>query len=73
MIRVSGFGAALLVFVAVGAGFHGERFTSAAARLMSVLAPIAEPSIFGVSLAEIGAALLVLGVFGWAVWRGFRR
>jgi len=73
MMRLSGFGAALLVFVAVGAGFHGERFTIAAARLMSGLAPLARPWIWGVSPAELVAGLLVLAIFGGVVWRGFRR
>ena len=70
---MSGFGAALLVFVAVGAGFHGERMTSAVARALSGLAPLVQPVLWGVSLLEFGAALLVLGVFGFTVWRGFRR
>ena len=72
-MRLSGFGAALLVFVAVGAGFHGERMTSAVARALSGLAPLVEPVLWGVSLLEFGAALLVLVVFGFTVWRGFRR
>lgn len=72
-MRLSGFGAALLVFVAVGAGFYGERMTSAVARALSGLAPLVEPVLWGVSLLEFGAALLVLGVFGFTVWRGFRR
>lgn len=73
MIRLSGFGAALLVFVAVGAGFHGERFTSAAARLMTRLEPLVEPVVWGMSVAELGAGALVLMIFAWLVWRGFRR
>lgn len=72
-MRLSGFGAALLVFVAVGAGFHGERITGAIARALSGLAPLVEPVLWGVSLLEFGAALLVLVVFGFTVWRGFRR
>lgn len=72
MIRLSGFGAAFLVMIAVGAGFHGERFTSAAAALMSRLGPLAEPVMWGVSAVEMLAAVLVLAVFGWALWRGFR-
>ncbi|WP_421860807.1 hypothetical protein [Oceanicaulis sp.] len=73
LMRVSGFGAALLVFVAVGAGFHGERITATVARALSGLAPLVEPLIWGVSLLELGAGILVLGVFGVTVWRGFRR
>ena len=73
MIRLSGFGAAFLVMIAVGAGFHGERFTAAAARLMSRLGTVVEPVIWGISLAELGAGVVVLAVFGWALWRGFRR
>lgn len=72
-MRLSGFGAALLVFVAVGAGFHGERITGEIARALSGLAPLVEPVLWGVSLLEFGAALLVLVVFGFTVWRGFRR
>ena len=72
MMRLSGFGAALLVLIAVGAGFHGERFTAAAARVMSRLSPLVEPVAWGVSLAELLAGGLVLAVFAWAVWRGFK-
>ena len=72
MIRLSGFGAAFLVMIAVGAGFHGERVTAAAARLMSGLAPLVEPVLWGISLAEMGGGFLVLAVFGIAVWRGFK-
>ncbi len=72
MIRLSGFGAAFLVLVAVAAGFHGERFALAAAGWMSRLGPLVEPVIWGVSPAELGAGVLVVSVFAWAVWRGFR-
>ena len=72
MIRLSGFGAAFLVMIAVGAGFHGERFTSAAAGLMSRLGPLVEPVLWGVSPVEMLALAGVLSVFGWALWRGFR-
>lgn len=72
MMRLSGFGAAFLVFIAVGAGFHGERFTATAARLMSGLAPLVEPLVWGISAAEFLAGALVLLVFAWALWRGFK-
>ena len=72
MMRLSGFGAAFLVFVAVGAGFHGERFTTVAAGVMSRFAPLVEPMVWGVSLAELAAGGLALAVFGWALWRGFK-
>lgn len=71
-MRLSGFGAAFLVFIAVGAGFHGERFTETAARLMSRLAPLVEPLAWGISAAEFLAGALVLLVFAWAFWRGFK-
>lgn len=72
-IRLAGFGAALLVFVAVGAGFHGERVTTLAARLFSTLEPLARPLVFGLSGLELGAVAIVLAVFGVTLWRGFRR
>lgn len=73
MIRLAGYGAAFLVFIAVGAGFQGERFTQMMANLLARLGPLAEPLFFGVSALELVAALAVVGLLGWTVWRGFRR
>jgi len=72
-MRVAGFGAAFLVFIAVGAGFHGERFTQLAASGFAVLAPLAEPVLWGVSWLEFGAVLMVLAICVVTLWRGFRR
>jgi len=73
MIRLAGYGAAFLVFIAVGAGFQGERFTQMMAQMLARLGPLAEPWVFGVSALEIGATGVVVGLLGWTVWRGFRR
>lgn len=73
MIRLAGYGAAFLVFIAVGAGFQGERFTQMMARFLSRLGPLADPWVLGVSILELVAALAVVGILGWTVWRGFRR
>lgn len=68
-IRLSGFVAVLLLFVAVGAGFQGERFTSMAARVMSRLGPLAEPLVFGVSALEFIGAGAVIALMALTVWR----
>lgn len=72
-IRLAGFGAALLVFIAVGAGFRGERFTSEAARLLGRFAPLVDPVLFGLSVLELGALALVGVLFFLAFRRGVRR
>ncbi|XBQ17044.1 MAG: hypothetical protein ABL308_04005 [Oceanicaulis sp.] len=73
MMRLAGMGAMLLLFVAVGAGFQGERITSWFAAAGGRLGPLAEPVVFGLSALEIGAVALVIAVFGLAAWRTLRR
>ncbi|MFW5662058.1 MAG: hypothetical protein ACOC05_11815 [Oceanicaulis sp.] len=73
MMKLAGFGAILLLFIAVGAGFQGERVTSWFAAMGGRLGPLAEPVLFGASLIELGAVVVIVVVFGLAVWRGFRR
>lgn len=73
MMRLAGFGAMLLLLVAVGAGFQGERVTSALAGLGARLGPLVEPAILGLSVLEMGGGLAILAVLGAGLARSFRR
>jgi len=73
MMQLAGLGAMLLIFVAVGAGFQGERVTSALAGLGARLAPLVEPAVLGLSVLEIAGGLAVMAVLGAGLWRAFRR
>jgi len=72
-IRLAGFAAALLVLIAVGAGFQGERFSTMAAGALGRLGPLAQPVLFGISPLEAAGLAGVLGVVVYVFWRGFRR
>ena len=72
-MRLAGFVAMVLVVLAVAAGFQGDRFASAIARVMAALGPLAEPVVFGASWLEIGAVLLGLLVIAATVFRTLRR
>lgn len=71
-IRLTGLVVLVLIFVAVGAGFQGERFTSLMAGLAARLGPLAEPALFGASVLEILAVLAVVVVLGGPLWRRFK-
>ena len=73
MMRLAGLGAMLLLFVAVGAGFQGERVTSWFAAAGARFAPLAEPFLLGLSALEIVGGLVVFAVLGAGLWRAFRR
>lgn len=73
MMRLAGLGAMLLLFVAVGAGFQGERVTSLLAGLGARLGPLAEPAVLGLSVIEIAGGLAVFAVLAGGLWRAFRR
>jgi hypothetical protein len=73
MMRLAGLGAMLLIFVAVGAGFQGERVTSIIAGTAARLGPLAEPAFLGLSALEIAGGLDILAVLGAGLWRAFRR
>jgi Flp pilus assembly pilin Flp len=72
-MRLAGFVAIVLVFIAVGAGFQGERFTGWIAGRLGELGPLVEPRWFGISLLEMAMIAVVSGVVAWILWRGFRR
>ncbi len=72
-MRLAGFVAIVLVFIAVGAGFQGERVTGLIAEGLGRLGPLVEPRVFGVSLLEMAMMAAVLAVVAWVLWRGFRR
>ncbi|MGJ3231998.1 MAG: hypothetical protein ACFE0P_09380 [Oceanicaulis sp.] len=73
MMRLAGLGAMLLLFVAVGAGFQGERVTSALAGLAARLGPLADPVLLGRSAIEIAGGIAVFAVLAAGLWRAFRR
>ncbi|MFP4519265.1 MAG: hypothetical protein ACLFQ5_07410 [Oceanicaulis sp.] len=73
MMRLAGLGAMLLLFVAVGAGFQGERVTTLLADLGARLGPLAEPAVLGLSVIEIAGGLAVFAVLAGGLWRAFRR
>jgi len=73
MMRLAGLGAMLLIFVAVGAGFQGERVTSIIAGIAARLGPLAEPAVLGLSVLEITGGLAILAVLCAGLWRAFRR
>lgn len=65
-VKFAGFAAALLVFVAVAAGFRdspaAQRFAEAAARL----GPLAQPAFLGLSALEWGALALAVVIIARA-------
>lgn len=73
MMKLAGFGAILLLFIAVGAGFQGERVTTLLADLGARLGPLAEPAVLGLSVIEIAGGLAVFAVLAGGLWRAFRR
>lgn len=72
-IKLAGFGAAFLVFLAVAVGFRGEGFNAALARRAEPLAPLLEPVLFGVTGLELAALALAGLLAGLIAWRRFRR
>lgn len=72
-IKFAGFGAALLVFLAVAVGFRGEALNQALARRFETLAPLLAPGPFGVAWLEWAAFALAALLAGLALWRGLRR
>lgn len=72
-IKLAGFGAALLVFLAVAVGFRGPGFDAELARRFEPLAPLLEPVLFRITGLEL-AALALAGIVGALVaWRRLRR
>ena len=66
-MRFAGFVAMVLVFIAVGAGFQGERVTSWIAGGLGELGPLVEPRWFGVSLLETAMLAMVLALVVWVL------
>ncbi len=73
MIRYAGLGVAVLLFLAVGAGFRSDAFGSRLQGVFAAFAPAAEPLLFGLSLLEWIAAALALGLVGWMLTASLRR
>lgn len=73
MMRLAGLGAMLLLFVAVGAGFQGERVTTLVAGFGARLRPLVEPVLFELSVLEIVGGAAVFAVLAGGLWRAFRR
>jgi hypothetical protein len=73
MMRLAGLGAMILLFVAVGAGFQGERITSMLADLAARFGPLVEPVILNLSILELVGGVAVFAVLGAGLWRAFRR
>lgn len=73
MMRLAGLGAMILLFVAVGAGFQGERVTTLLAGLGARLGPLVEPLLFDLSVLEIVGGAAVFAVLAGGLWRAFRR
>lgn len=72
-IKAAGFGAAILIFVAVAVGFRGDRLSGALSDRFAPLAGLVQPGLLGVTGLEwiaIAAAVALIAVF---VWRGLRR
>ncbi|WP_300551693.1 hypothetical protein [Maricaulis sp.] len=67
MIRLAGFGAALIVFVAVYIGFHRQGATSYGGS-WGVMERLTRPLIFGSNALEL-IALLLVGLIAWRAWR----
>lgn len=74
-IKFAGFGAALLVFLAVAVGFRSETLQQLASREAGAerAAWLLEPGLFGVTLLEWIAGLLAGAFLAAALWRGLRR
>lgn len=73
MIRYAGLGVAVLLFLAVGAGFRGDMFGSRLRGVFAALGPAAEPLLLGLSLLEWIAVALGLGLAGLMLAAGLRR
>ncbi|TGY89245.1 hypothetical protein E5163_08995 [Marinicauda algicola] len=71
-IKLAGFGAAILVFVAVAVGFRGGEAGDGLAARFERLVPLLEPALFGMTrleLAMLAIAGLLVALF---LWRRFR-
>lgn len=67
MIRLAGFGAAILVLVAVYIGFHRDDEIVFEGGHGAVLASLVRPLIFGVNALEI-LSVVVAGLIAWRIW-----
>ena len=66
-MKLAGLGAALLLFVAVAVGFRSEEASATLSRLEG-LSVLVRPMVFGVSILEI-LAFVVLAVLAWRILR----
>lgn len=71
-IKFAGFAAALLVFVAVAAGFRESEAAQRLASVFAVFGPIAEPGLFGVSALEWMALALAFFLIGRFVLKALK-
>ncbi len=67
MIRLAGFGAALIVFLAVYIGFHRGEETIYDGR-WGAMERLIRPIFFGTNALEL-IALLLVGLIAWRFWR----
>lgn len=67
MVRLAGFGAALIVFVGVYVGFHRGEETIYDGR-WGVMERLIRPMLFGANALEL-LVLVGVGFFAWRVWR----
>ena len=67
MIRLAGFGAALIVFVAVYVGFHRSEDTFYDGR-WGVMERLIRPIFLGANALE-WMVLVIVGLIAWRIWR----
>lgn len=67
MIRLAGFGAAIIVFIAVYIGFRDGSETIYDGR-WGVMERLIRPIIFGTNALEL-LVLVIVGFMAWRIWR----
>ncbi|MEO1038900.1 MAG: hypothetical protein AAFX09_05090 [Pseudomonadota bacterium] len=72
-IKFAGFAAALLVFVAVAAGFRESEAAQRLAGAFAVLGPLAEPGFLGVSPLEWIGLVIVFAIIARLAIKATRR
>lgn len=67
MFKLAGFGAAVLIFLAVYIGFHREQAIEGG-QAPSVLERLVAPLVFGINALEL-IAILIAAMIAWRIWR----